>query len=512
MQERSIYTLFKSPSLPTQKSSLLPQLIDNQRNKNETEFLPISDEVLNALAQSLTNGNLSELHKMLISKLPKVDLHVHGEAGFLMDIDLARKLAERNHLPFPEHLVDKANNRWLYRGKEDFMQFIKDFREVSELFRTPQDVEEAAYAFIKNCHKNNVIFALPGISWVQCREHMSFVEFNQAYNRAILRGMKDFGDVTICRLRYYLERHIDKDDLNTIYSYVGQYPNPLITTIGLAGAEAEFPLSDFKKIYEGLQEYRNQPENPWYFLTAHMERFSNDAVIEYALRWLDWVAHGRLAADNLDLVAKLIEQGIKFEICPLSDVNVYPNEISGVAQHKQLATLVDAELATLSTDDCAFFGDSHEVYEQVFRELKVSYSELFRCSLNGLQPASLQCLDTMNLNKPQSYKDHMETVELGLAKMHFFQEYWQLLPYIARMQPEMAKRFFAIDLKTKATELEELYQLVSDQPELSKQVKLLLTTRNLIDQSAKELLDKTQQLVEKFDSEYGQQTTHGMAL
>jgi hypothetical protein len=36
---------------------------------------------------------------------PLTDLHVHGEAGFFIDESLARELANRNNIEFPEELL-----------------------------------------------------------------------------------------------------------------------------------------------------------------------------------------------------------------------------------------------------------------------------------------------------------------------------------------------------------------------------------------------------------------------
>lgn len=319
-------------------SSLDGQVIDlnkcegSSKQRPLVHLPPLSEELVQALQRHL---NIYSLNDELVKKMPKTDLHVHAEAGFLMDMQLARKLAERNKVEFPEYLIDPESDLWMYRGLEDFCQFLKDFRAISKLIQTPQDVEDITYAFYKYCYKNNVIFALPGISWIQCKDKMGFPEFIQAYNNALLNGMREFGEVSILRLRYYMERQVTEEENEEIWQNLRALPNRLITTIGLAGDELNHPFGKFIPFYEKVREHRAIAGNQPYFLTAHMEKYSDSQTILEATRLLDWIAHGRNAVDSEDCLNAMIAKGMRFEICPKSDIAVY-EEIPDLDQHIQL--------------------------------------------------------------------------------------------------------------------------------------------------------------------------------
>jgi adenosine deaminase len=478
---------------------------ESLKNQSRTkELLPtLSLEVLEKLAAlcpapSQEQKTIEHLHNTLLEKMPKTDIHVHGDTGFL-DVETARILAKRNNCDFPEHLIDKENNIWKYRGKDDFMQFIIDFLTLSALIQTPQDIEDIAYAFYKYCYENNVIFSLPGISWVQCMNNMSFPEFNEAYNRALLRGMNDFGSISILRLRYYQERHVDKELFNKTWEQLAANPNPLITTIGLAGKEEGFPLEDFKEFYLTIKKLRQESGKPWYFLTAHMEAFSNAKTIREALNYLDWIAHGRHAAQDLDFVEELSSQKIRFELCPLSDTSVYPSEIPSLKDHNELRILAEKKLISLNSDDPAFFQGIHVVYKKVFHELPATYSDLLQCTLNGLCSASPQALKEMEQFQKQQYMDHDKIVDLGLFKIMFFQYYWRLLPLIVNIEAEFAQKLFAIELKTDMHTLLALSKESADiYPEIQQQLQLLISTKQHIESYYKEVLAKTEELVKEF--------------
>jgi|GEM_PF-4637533 len=475
------FKLIQDPlSIPLRKShNLLPEL-------NET--------TLTKLQQKIPTLSISE---SLIKKMPKTDLHVHAEAGYLMDVEIACTLAKKYNISIPKELFGTTTT-WKYRGREDFMQFIDDFKIISALIQTPEDLEEVCYSFYKNCHDNNVIFSLPGISWVQCKEHMSFIEFNEAYNRALTRGMKEFGDVSVLRLRYYQERHESRELITEIWELLQNHPNRLITTIGLAGAEGGNPLANFSDFYEDVRKFREAAGNQWYFLTAHMEAFSNSETINQAMAWLDWIAHGRKLADNPDNIAQMKNDNICFEICPNSDEACYPNEIPDLTQHKQMLALLEAGVVTLNSDDPAFFGNIKDVYQRMLDLNILSYSQLLDCTLNGLSPASPKALQDMEQFKPEYYADYEKIMEVGILKVQFFKYYWHLLPLIADLEPELAKKLFDIDLKMSFKALKELKTAVAGHPEIAEQLELIMITKKLISKLSQIIIKDTESLTEEF--------------
>jgi len=499
----SFFTALNEKRFLGKQTLLLADLSDEQLDKL-TLIYPFPKNI---------ERTIPNLKRELVHKLPKTDLHVHGEAGCLMDVDLARTLAKRNNVAFPEELLDDQNT-WKYRGKVDFFQFLKDFLAISSLICTPDDVEEVAYAYYRNCFENNVIFALPGISWVQCKDKMTFVEFNEAYNRAIVRGMKDFGSVAILRLRYYLERHIEDTNLfNEIVDKIQNNPNPFITTIGLAGGEENHPLAHFEQYYEQFISLRQTPQKPWYFLTAHMEAHSDNKTIEEATKLLDWIAHGRNAADSLETISKMKSQGIMFEACPLSDVNVYPDIIPTLAEHKQFRALLDEGLVSLNSDDPGFFGDINKVYLQVFEQIQASFLQLLQCTLRGINPASPIALHHMEQFKKEHYLNYIQIRQAGELKIEFFMGYWELLPMLINkgIDTNLAQKLIVIDLKTSIEDLKLLKKEIpiEEQALLEKFTKLLQIKMKM-EQVTSNILVKTESMFQDFANRsqivYNQQT------
>lgn len=403
------------------------------------------------------------LEAFLIEKMPKVDLHVHAEAGAFSNIALAKKIAEKNNLPFPDGLVDQNNQRWKYRGKNDFMQFINDFLQVSALIKTSEDVEAVAYDYYRQCYERNVIFSLPGISWIQCHNLTPYM-YNKAHNKAIADGLETFSDVSILRFRYYLERHTGYDAVKQTWETLKENPNPLITTIGLAGAEEAFPLAQFADIYQDIQAYRQNPKHQWFNLTAHMEGFSSADTIKKSLSLLDWVGHGRNAADNHVL---LKDYDTTFEICPLSDIAVYPNDIPEVSDHHQLQTLLDKGLVTLSSDDPAFFGNITEVYLTAFHELNLSYADLLQCTINGIQPLREETLANIENIHPNYYQEMLDIQSVSMLKIQFFQIYWQLLNLAYLLPSHLQKQIVHLDLKSSLNNLTTIQNDLIDYPEMN---------------------------------------------
>lgn len=442
-----------------------------------------------------------DINTLLIQKMPKTDLHVHAEAGFLIDIELAKIIAERNNIPFPYDLIDEQTQQWKFTGSDDLDQFIKDFRRISNLLKTPQDIEDLTYAFYKYCYEHHVIFALPGISWIQCKEHITFVEFNQAYNRGIARGIKEFGDVTTLRLRYYQERHIDPEDFQSIWASIQQYPNPMVTTIGLAGAEDGFPLERFFNFFAEINHYRQQKGNPWYFITAHIEPEAQKHTLEIAKKYLDRFAHGRNVANYPELEKTLKFDGITLELCPLSDVAFFPKSIPNLKSHTQFQTLFKDEMISLNSDDPAFCGPIDEVYQAVFKELECDMALLFRCTYNGLFAVAPSTLEAMHRFAPEMYRDHMLFLKHSMLKLKFFEQYFHLLQEIRTINDEyreLKKRILGISLHTP---ISELNHLSSSLLKIGKETSInsLIDIKQEIIRTAKLLEKNTLHALEKFE-------------
>ncbi len=451
------------------------------------EIYPFSDKVAKCL---------SNLKRELLKKMPKTDLHVHGEAGFLIDETLARDLADRSNTPFPEEILGQ-DALWLYRGKDNFLQFIMDFLKISKLIRSPQDVEDVAYDFYKNCYENNVIYALPGISWFQCKDQMTFSEFNGAYHRALARGMKDFGAVALMQLRYYLERHLKEEDFEMVYQELMKHPQGLITTIGLAGAEEGHPLSDFESYYQAIKEKRIQSNEPWFFLTAHMEKFSDSKTIVDSLKWLDWIAHGRRLAEDENAMEAVKKSGAMLELCPLSDVSVYPNEFPELQDHNQLKKLLEKGLVSLNSDDPSMFGTIDKVYQQVFEQLDASFTSLLQCTWRGINPAAPLALEEMKKYQKEAYENYEEIKDCGDLKIQFFQAYWNLLPLLSNLDENLAKNLIKIDLKTSFQDLKHLKDELPKNSEAHNSLKELLKLKKAIDNATAAILKKMEKSVEQ---------------
>ncbi len=485
------------------KEDYMQERFFKEPNAEFSISLPLlSQEDLNHL-QTLCDEGI-DINTMLIHKMPKTDLHVHAEAGFLIDIELAKIIADRNNMPFPDDLVNEQTQQWKFTGSDNLDQFVKDFRRISNLLQTPQDIEDITYVFYKYCYEHNVIFALPGISWVQCKEQMTFVAFNQAYNRGIARGIKEFGDITTLRLRYYQERHIDSEEFQKIWGSIQQYPNPMITTIGLAGSEDGFPLDNFFEFFESLNHFRQTTGNPWYFLTAHVEPEAPEHTLEVARNYLDWFAHGRNIADYPKLQKTLKGAGMTLEICPLSDTAFFPKSIPNLHAHTQFQTLFKEEMISLNSDDPAFCGTIDEVYQSVFKALDCDMALLFRCTYNGLFPMASSTLETMRCYDPETYQTHMLILKNGMLKLQFFETYCHLLQEIRTIDDEhreLKKQILGISLHTP---ISELNRLSSPLLKIGKETHItsLIEIKQEIIRTAKVLETKTLHAIEQFEQDY----------
>jgi hypothetical protein len=79
----------------------------------------------------------------LITKMPKVELHVHLEGSVCPETLL--KLAKRHHVPLPAEDVAGMRKWYTFR---DFDHFIEIYMTISSCLRTAEDIELIAREFL----------------------------------------------------------------------------------------------------------------------------------------------------------------------------------------------------------------------------------------------------------------------------------------------------------------------------------------------------------------------------
>lgn len=286
--------------------------------------------------------------------IPKVELHLHLE-GAASPV-LIRDLAQRKSVDLSG--IFDAAGQYIYA---DFNGFLNVYEAATSVLTTPRDYADLTTHVLENCAEHGVIYAETFLSPDFCgggdlgawREYLHAI--TEAADRArAIHGIELRGIVTCIR-------HFGPDRARPVALCAAETMGAFVTGFGIAGDEMAGAPRDFAYSFDMAREAQLG-------LTAHAGEWGGPKSVRDALDDLrvTRIGHGVHAADDPDLMHRLVEEDIVLEVCPGSNValGVYPDW----AAHP-IARLVDAGVkVTVSTDDPPFFHTTmtHE-YETLAR-------------------------------------------------------------------------------------------------------------------------------------------------
>lgn len=288
-----------------------------------------------------------------LSRLPKVDLHVHLEGS--MRASTVRELAVRHGVELPEGLRD---GRYGFR---DFRHFIDQWVAGLRCLQGPADFRRIAYEFCEDeategVRHAEVSFSLP--------EHGGRLGDWDGPLLAVLEGFaegeRDFG--ILCRPYVDVVRGLDMDLSRRAMEAAVRHRDDGVIGLGLGGDEEHRP--------ERYAELFSVAVDAGLHSLPHAGETGGPASIRGALDALraERLGHGVRCLEDDDLVAELRGRRVPLEVCPIS--NVMTRVVRSIEEHP-LPRLLDAGLnVTLNSDDPSMFHagvtSQYELAREVF--------------------------------------------------------------------------------------------------------------------------------------------------
>ncbi len=315
-----------------------------------------------------------------ISKLPKVDLHIHLEGSITPA--MVRKLAHKNGLEIPEGLFDPSGE--LFHWPDDgtaagaLKGFVEAYDKATSVMRGADDFEAVTYDYFVRSAAEGCIYAEPIIS----AEHgamagLTYPEMMAAITAGYERAKAETG--IEARFIATCVRHYGPAAAIHVAEITRDNPHPLVTAFGMAGDENAHSVADFKPAYDiAALPYRN----------AHAGEAAGPESIRAARELLNVRRFGHMVRAIED--AALMQEQLKInavpEVCVSSNLclKVYPD----YASHP-LRRFFDAGLkVTLGSDDPTFFGTSiGREYQIAHEHFGFTVAELLQISRNAIEEA-----------------------------------------------------------------------------------------------------------------------------
>lgn len=303
---------------------------------------------------------------------PKVELHLHLEGA--APPDLVRRLGAEEGVAL-DGLFD-AEGRY---NSSDFTTFLAAYETMSRVFARPATYQALTEAVLAECAAHGVfyaeIFLSPtslGYDAGQWGEMLAAIEAGADAAEAAHGIITRFIPVVI-------RHHGPEKALEGVETMLNA-PRGRMTGFGIAGDERVFAPKDFAPAFERMAE-------AGFRLTAHAGEWGGPESVRAALDDLkvERIGHGVRAAEDADLVRRLVAEGVVLEVCPGSNValGVYPS----LEAHSIASLRAAGVRMSVSTDDPPFFHTTmtaeYQALAQTFGYNEAVFAEFARTGVEA---------------------------------------------------------------------------------------------------------------------------------
>ena len=309
-----------------------------------------------------------------IAALPKAELHVHIEGTF--EPELMYALAQRNQVVFRYASVDALRAAYRFGNLQDFLDL---YYQGMGVLLTEQDFYDLAMAYFRRAaaqavRHTEIFFDPQG----HTGRGVPFATMIDGLWRAKGDAEKQFG-MSIGMILCFL-RHLDEASALRTLDEAMPWRDRFIG-VGLDSSEQGHPPAKFQRVFARARALGLKA-------VAHAGEEGPPAYVWEALDLLkvDRIDHGNRSLEDAALVQRLAAAKMPLTVCPLSNLRLCV--VSDMAQHPLRRMLQAGLMATVNSDDPAYFGGYvSENYIAVQQALDLSRDEIVTLAGNGFRAA-----------------------------------------------------------------------------------------------------------------------------
>lgn len=304
--------------------------------------------------------------------IPTIDLHVHLRGTIEQTTALTLSKTNKVHVA-SQHLKPGGGYVW-----SDFAGFLYVYDQIGRVVRTAEDLYSIATSYLKQCASEGTIYVelmlSPGHSvanGIPFKEQINALEtaFEHARRETGIEG----GLIVTC------VRHRGPDEAVAIAEQTVQNLSPIVIGFGLTGNELLFDAAEFKGAFQVAGE-------AGLGLTAHTGEWRDAASVFHTVDQLNLsrVGHGIKAADDKDVLKRLVDRNIGFEVCLSSNLALAPDYME--RKHPLGQMLAAGCKVSLATDDPAFFNTTPSgEYSTAEKHFDLSTEQLLKITLDSIE-------------------------------------------------------------------------------------------------------------------------------
>ncbi|MCG6114250.1 MAG: adenosine deaminase [Mesorhizobium sp.] len=304
--------------------------------------------------------------------LPKAEIHCHIEGA--ASPDLVSQQARKYGADTSTYIRD-GSFVW-----NDFTSFLAAYDAAASLFRTEEDYALLAETYLTSLAADGAIYS----EFFTSPDHAVRAGLSpQAYTEGLGEGIRRANAKTGIEGRIIVTgvRHFGVESVEAAARFTVECGHPLVTGFGMAGDERTGHPADFARAFDMARE-------AGLGITVHAGELAGWESVADALDHLrpTRIGHGVRAIENADLVARIADEGVVLEICPVSNIEL--KVFDSFAAHP-FRKLRDAGCrVTLNSDDPPYFWTTlKREYEVAAEHFALDRADLLSVTRTALEAA-----------------------------------------------------------------------------------------------------------------------------
>jgi adenosine deaminase len=332
---------------------------------------------------------LNDQLRQIVQQMPKAELHIHIEGS--LEPELIFDLAQRNGVELAYDSVESLRAAYAFT---DLQSFLDIYYAGASVLLHEQDFYDMTAAYLARAHADQVRHAE---LFFDPQTHTARGVPMASVINGIWRACQD-APLSATLIMCFL-RHLGEDEAIATLEDALPFRNKLIG-VGLDSSERGHPPEKFARVFDRCRQLGLH-------LVAHAGEEGPPAYIETALDLLnvERIDHGVRCLEDPVLTARLAREQVALTVCPLSNIKL--RVFDTMAEHN-LLTLLDAGLlATVNSDDPAYFGGYINAnFVAVFEALPLGLAHAQRLARNSFTAAFID---------PETRRRYLDEVDAYFA-------------------------------------------------------------------------------------------------
>ena len=327
----------------------------------------------------------------LLTRLPKVDLHLHLDGSLKPETILDLALKQGIKLP----VYDKDGLIPHMRVGENctsLIEYLSKFDFTTRFLQTGEALERVAYEVVEqsaehNCRYVEVRFA----PQLHRNQGLSIEETFHYVIAGLKRGQHEFGTkfgvIAIC-----MRNHTNKNNRDVIEA-AAKYVGKGLVAVDLAGDEANYPPEFFREVFAESHKLGIP-------VTIHAGEAAGASNVYEAVIGLGAVriGHGVRLRENVDIMKMVKDRRIPLEMCPIS--NIQTKAVASWESYPIREYLDQGLIITINTDNPSVSGTNiTNEYRVLADRFGFTTPELVKLIMNGVDAAFMEEHDKLSFRR-----------------------------------------------------------------------------------------------------------------